>query len=655
MNEKKGCHLCLTVDHIGQPCPKQSTWSPCNHPNCGKFHNRLLHEADVRGLLMCLKSAAVSFTVLQVTSDPAAAPTSSISQASSPPGSTPPQSALVPSSQGSSSPRPPTSMSSASASHHNINVLLLIQRIHTKSGTYISTFFDNGSTLSLVSRSYVQRHNLKGVRISYELTTVGGIVTTQYTYLHNIVLVDSNGNTYTIQAFEIVNICGKISDVDVSSVVSLFNGITVGDVRREFGDIELLVGMKHATIHPKQTQESEGLVLYESRFGTNWVLGGTHELLQETDRLDGTAATFAHAQVDNVRVMFDKDLDCGIDFFTSEDFGVKLVPNCDDCKTAIESCKTCTYDVHMMSKEDRRELNIIENNLELCPIEKRWTTPYPYKVDPSVLDNNEAQVDALTLGTEKRLMKSPDVVEKYNEVFQDEVNREAIEVIPEEQMKKFIGPVFYSPHHEVYKEDSSSTPMRIVRNSSLKFNGKSFNDILMKGPNTLNDLFGVQLRFRSYRIAVVCDISKLYHSIRTTEREKHLRRLKWRGCKTDQPMITYGTNVVQFGDKPAAAIAGVALRKTATLYKAIHEEAAEKIIRDSYVDDIATGTENDDITSADSLKQGIIEILAQGGFKLKGFVTSGDISAMLSLLGSGEIKRVLGMGYDPPTEMRLGL
>ena len=141
-----------------------------------------------------------------------------------------------------------------------MNVLLLIQSIPTNSGTYILTFFDNGSTLCLVSKSYVQRHNLKGVRISYELTTVGGIVTTQYTYLHNIDLVDSDGNTYTIQAFEIVNICGKISDVDVSSAVSLFNGISVGDIQRESGDIELLVGMKHAAIHPKQMQESEGLV-----------------------------------------------------------------------------------------------------------------------------------------------------------------------------------------------------------------------------------------------------------------------------------------------------------------------------------------------------------------------------------------------------------
>ena len=224
---------------------------------------------------------------------------------------------------------------------------------------------------------------------------------------------------------------------------------------------------------------------HDSKFGTNWVLEGTHELLQETDHLYGTAATIAHAQVNNVRVMLEKNLDCGIDFFTSEDLGVKLLPKCDDCR----SCKVCTYDVHMMSKEDQRELNAIENNLELCPIEKRWTTSYPYKVDPSILENNETQINDLAISTERRLNKSSETTAKYNEVFNDLIKREVIQPLSDDEINNYSGPVFYTSHHEVYKETSTSTPVCIVMNSSLKYKGISFNDILMKGPNTLTDLF----------------------------------------------------------------------------------------------------------------------------------------------------------------------
>ena len=56
----------------------------------------------------------------------------------------------------------------------------------------------------------------------------------------------------------------------------------------------------------------------------------------------------------------------------------------------------------------------------------------------------------------------------------------------------------------------------------------------MKGPNTLNDLFGVQMGFRSYHVPLVCDIAKMYHSIKTTEVERHhmCARLSNRSSRT---------------------------------------------------------------------------------------------------------------------------
>ena len=171
----------------------------------------------------------------------------------------------------------------------------------------------------------------------------------------------------------------------------------------------------------------------------------------------------------------------------------------------------------------------------------------------------------------------------------------------------------------------------------------------MKGPNTLNDLFCVQLRFRSYLVPIVCDISKMYHSILTTETECHLRRVVWRDLDQSKHIETYGTDIVMFGDRPAAAIATVAVQKTADLFEHVNKEAADKIRSDSYVDDIVTG--GDSVEAVESLKDGIENILARGGFKLKGFVTSGDTSEeTLSLLGSGELGRVLGIQWEPKSD-----
>ena len=122
----------------------------------------------------------------------------------------------------------------------------------------------------------------------------------------------------------------------------------------------------------------------------------------------------------------------------------------------------------------------------------------------------------------------------------------------------------------------------------------------------------------------------MYYSIKTTEVERHLRRVLWRNQDQIKPVETYGLETVMFGDRPAAAIATVAVQNNARIYKHINKKAAEKIISDSYVDDVVTG--EDDVESMESLKDGIESILARGGFKVKGFVTTGDVSKETLLL-----------------------
>ena len=123
------------------------------------------------------------------------------------------------------------------------------------------------------------------------------------------------------------------------------------------------------------------------------------------------------------------------------------------------------------------------------------------------LENNEIQVTNLLLKTEKRLSRSDHTYNKSKEQFCEFINRSVFRELKKEEINSYQGPVFYAPHHEVYKEESVSTPIRIVINVSLTYKGRSLNDILMKGPNTLNDLFVMQLSFRSYEIAIVYDIS----------------------------------------------------------------------------------------------------------------------------------------------------
>ena len=64
-------------------------------------------------------------------------------------------------------------------------------------------------------------------------------------------------------------------------MINLFKNLSLNNVKRKHGNIELLIGMMHASIHPIPIEESGGLILYPSKFGRNRILGGTHDLVKE--------------------------------------------------------------------------------------------------------------------------------------------------------------------------------------------------------------------------------------------------------------------------------------------------------------------------------------------------------------------------------------
>ena len=172
-----------------------------------------------------------------------------------------------------------------------------------------------------------------------------------------------------------------------------------------------------------------------------------------------------------------------------------------------------------MSRIEQQELDIIRENLHLDPIHDHWTATYAFKQDPSVLYDNKGQVIQLLQKQEKRLSRSKVYADKYREQFQDLFDPQILTEISKEENLKYDGPVFYVSTHKVFKEGSSSTPIRLVINPSLKYKGIGLNDIVIKGPNALNDLFGIQVRFRKWKYGLVADLRKMFHSIHTTKKE----------------------------------------------------------------------------------------------------------------------------------------
>ena len=180
--------------------------------------------------------------------------------------------------------------------------------------------------------------------------------------------------------------------------------------------------------------------------------------------------------------------------------------------------------------------------------------------------------------------------------------------------------------------------MRLVSNSSFKNRTTNLNNLTVKGPNTLADIFENLFKFRSYQIALVFDISKAYNSIRTGMVKKHLRRL-WFHFNPQEDWKIYGFNCIQFGDRSAATLMTIAVEKAANSYEAVAEklnlpvnevkEDSKKLLQDTYVDDGTTGGSRRQVKRMlgtrleDGSYSGTIPaMMKQVGLKLKTIVSS---------------------------------
>jgi len=339
------------------------------------------------------------------------------------------------------------------------------------------------------------------------------------------------------------------------------------------------------------------------------------------------------------------------EFFESDNMGVVPPRRCGNCR----NCKECSFQVHTLSLKEQYESQVIESKISYDETLNQFVVSYPFTHDPSILPNNKGQVIKIAEREEKRLLKS-DLLDAFNKEFDKMIAHGALVELQDAELKQWDGPSHYVSLQHVLNEDSPTTPLRIVTNSSLSDRkGISLNGILMKGHDTLSDQWDVLTRWRSYEKALCSDVTKAYYALKTGELEKHVRRVCWRYGNSAEKWRTYGFNTVSFGDRPAASFLEIAIRRTAEMNRSIDPLAATRIREDRYVDDLSTGGSPMEVarfmgveTEEQFQHNGTIpKILSRGSLRLKVMVCSGETDiTKINRLGD----KVLGVGWNPTSD-----
>ena len=95
-------------------------------------------------------------------------------------------------------------------------------------------------------------------------------------------------------------------------------------------------------------------------------------------------------------------------------------------------------------------------------------------------------------------------------------------------------PVFYPSHHEVLKPESTFTPCRIALNSLANFKGNVLSNYRAKGPDLLNNILRILIRFRENQVSLTRNIRKMYHAVNISIMDQHTHRFLWRVMQTNQ-------------------------------------------------------------------------------------------------------------------------
>lgn len=582
LRKKRVCYNCMMGQHLARFCTvRDGCTVRTNNKLCGIWHHPLLHKAQIDGSMYHY-----------------------------------------------------TNMTSRALNDRS-KVMLMVSSVHHK-GIPITTLWDSGSDITVITHSMAKRLGIAGRNISIKVTKVGNITENCITKEYTIPLVDQHGKVWHINAYGMDEITSNVWNVDtleLSRILKVQQHLLI----RPVGKVDMLIGTDCCELLPKVIKTVGSLQLLENQFG--YCVRGRMTWDANHQEYTGSGFTVNHISVDSstseISVCEMPDLKMSLDNV----FGGNLDLNNETCVCKQDASNTYTI-------KEKRELDLIEQGLTYDQVNKVWVAKYPWIKNPMDLPNNYAVAVYRMKATEKRLSKlGHEYCELYQGQIDEMINKGVARKLDREEIESHVRPIHYVHHHEVMKPDSSSTPMRIVFDSSSNYHGHQLNSYWAKGPDMLNSMLGVLLRMRQGNFVVVGDISRMYHTIKLDKDDQHTHRFIWRNFNLSKAPEHYVLTTVTFGDRPSGIIATLALRHTAEKHLEGHPEAAQMIIRNTYVDDMVHSVSSK--AEAYKIITDAEYILSTAGFRVKHWVVSGSEgdSEGINLLRT-QMEKVLGMSWN---------
>ena len=272
------------------------------------------------------------------------------------------------------------------------------------------------------------------------------------------------------------------------------------------------------------------------------------------------------------------------------------------------------------SREDTIAQALLESTAKKCG--DRYEVGILWRNPEVTMPQNKIMAVRRLQSLEKNLLRHPEKAKAYQEAVQSYIEKGHARKVPKEELNgNSSRKRWFLPHHAV--TNPKKKKIRVVFDAAAVYHGKSLNSELLKGPDLLQNLTGILLRFRQEKIALVADIEEMFHQIRIIEDDQPAMSFLWRNLDTFREPEVYQMTVSVFGMKCSPAIASYVLRKTAedhydgTLLSAA---AVLAVKQNFYMDDLLRS--ESDVETAVKLQREVTRLVARGGFRLTKWVSN---------------------------------
>ncbi|XP_067026615.1 uncharacterized protein [Acropora muricata] len=211
---------------------------------------------------------------------------------------------------------------------------------------------------------------------------------------------------------------------------------------------------------------------------------------------------------------------------------------------------------------------------------------------------------------------------------------------------------WYLPHHPVVNPKKPGKVRRVC-DAAAKFQGSSLNSHLLSGPDLLNNLVGIFMRFREEKVALSGDIEAMFNQVTVPEADQGALRFLWRQSP-ESPIEVYQYVRHIFGAKCAPTCSNYALLKSAEDNKMKFPIASLAVKRNFYIDDFFKSDKS--TGEAMEIQQQLAEMLNLGGFHLTKWISNEkEVIEQISESERAPSVKVVDENIVMPVECALGV